>query len=211
MSEPFLGQIMQVGFTFVPQGWLQCTGQIIAIQQNTALFSLLGTLYGGNGQTTFAVPDARGRNFVGTGQGPGLSAYVPGQIGGGENATLNTTQLPAHNHTATFTPTGGGGAITATLGAKSGVVDGALKSTPASGDYLANTYDPLNGSSINIYAPADAAGTAVNIGGISVSGGVTGGAVNIGLTGNNQPVPILNPYLAITTIIAGQGIYPTRQ
>jgi microcystin-dependent protein len=100
-SEPLLGQIMCAGFNFAPRGWALLDGQIMSIAQNTALFSLLGTTYGGNGQTTYALPDMRGRVIIHPGQGPGLSARSLGEIGGQENVTLNSTQLPAHNHTVT--------------------------------------------------------------------------------------------------------------
>jgi microcystin-dependent protein len=98
MSEPFLGRIMLVGFNFAPQGWAFCNGQLLSISQNTALFSLLGTTYGGNGQTTFALPDLRSRVAVGFGQGPGLSNYDLGQSTGSETVTLTVGQMPAHNH-----------------------------------------------------------------------------------------------------------------
>ena len=98
MSDPFLGEIRLVGFTFAPQGWALCDGQLLSIAQNTALFSLLGTTYGGNGQTTFALPDLRGRVPIHPGQGPGLSNYVLGEQSGSENVTLNASQLPGHNH-----------------------------------------------------------------------------------------------------------------
>lgn len=98
MSDPFLGEIRLVGFTFAPQGWAFCDGQLLSISQNTALFSLLGTTYGGNGQTTFALPDLRGRVPVSQGQGPSLSNYVLGEQTGSENVTLNVSQLPVHNH-----------------------------------------------------------------------------------------------------------------
>lgn len=100
MSEPFLGQIMAVGFNFAPRGWAMCNGQILSIAQNTALFALLGTTYGGNGQTTFALPDLRGRVPIHFGQGPGLSNYSLGQLAGVENITLTQPQMPAHTHTA---------------------------------------------------------------------------------------------------------------
>jgi microcystin-dependent protein len=103
MSEPFLGQIYLVPYNFAPRGFAFCAGQILPIAQNTALFSLLGTTYGGNGQTTFALPDLRGRVPVGTGQGPGLSNIDLGQVGGSETATLTQNQLPAHNHLASAT------------------------------------------------------------------------------------------------------------
>lgn len=98
MSQSFLGQIILVPYNFAPRGYAFCQGQILPIAQNTALFSLLGTTYGGNGQTTFALPDLRGRVPNGTGQGPGLSNYVLGQLAGEENHTLIQTEMPAHTH-----------------------------------------------------------------------------------------------------------------
>ena len=97
-TEPFLGQIAFVPYNFAPKNWAECNGQLLSISQNTALFSLLGTTYGGNGQTTFALPDMRGRRIVDDGQGPGLQDYTIGEMGGQENVTLNTSQIPAHNH-----------------------------------------------------------------------------------------------------------------
>lgn len=98
MSEPFLGQIQIFPYNFAPRGWAFCNGQIMPIAQNTALFSLLGTTYGGNGQTTFALPDLRGRFPNSSGQGPGLSNYSLGEVGGSENETLTINNMPAHNH-----------------------------------------------------------------------------------------------------------------
>ena len=98
MSEPFLGSIIMFGGNFAPRGWALCNGQILPIAQNTALFSLLGTTYGGNGQTTFALPDLRGRVPVHPGQGPGLSSYSLGQSAGAESITLTAAEMPAHTH-----------------------------------------------------------------------------------------------------------------
>jgi microcystin-dependent protein len=98
MSEPFVGEIRMFGFGFVPQGWAQCNGQLLPINQNQALFSLLGTTYGGDGRSTFALPDLRSRVPVGQGQGPGLSSYAEGQAGGAETVTLAATQMPGHAH-----------------------------------------------------------------------------------------------------------------
>jgi microcystin-dependent protein len=98
MSEPFLGMIIIVPYNFAPRGWAFCNGQILPIAQNTALFSLLGTTFGGNGQTTFALPDLRGRVPNSSGQGPGLSSYDLGQVGGTESETITVNQMPAHNH-----------------------------------------------------------------------------------------------------------------
>lgn len=98
MQEPFVGLIMLFGFNFNPRGWAFCQGQLLPIAQNTALFSLLGTTYGGNGQTTFALPDLRGRAPIGVGQGPGLGAHSQGAQGGSENVTLSQAQMPSHTH-----------------------------------------------------------------------------------------------------------------
>ena len=99
MSEPFLGMIIIVPYNFAPRGWAFCSGQILPIAQNTALFSLLGTTFGGNGQTTFALPDMRGRCALSSGQGPGLSSYTLGEVAGTETITLTVNQIPAHPHT----------------------------------------------------------------------------------------------------------------
>ena len=108
MSEPFLGQISIFVFNFAPRGWAFCNGQILPIAQNTALFSLLGTTYGGNGQTTFALPNLMSRVPVHFGQGPGLSSYALGQTSGSETVTLTSSQMPAHNHLASVTGAGAG-------------------------------------------------------------------------------------------------------
>ncbi|MDQ1855930.1 phage tail protein [Chryseobacterium sp. WLY505] len=99
-SEPFLGQIAFVPYNFAPKYWAECNGQLLPIAQNQALFSLLGTTYGGNGTTTFALPDMRGRVLVHNGQAPGApTMYTMGETGGTESVTLLITQMPAHNHT----------------------------------------------------------------------------------------------------------------
>ncbi len=92
--EPFIGQIQAVGFNFAPRGWALCDGQLLAISQNQALFSLLGTTYGGDGRTTFALPDLRGRSIVHPGAGPGLSTISQGQRGGSETTTLSPGNIP---------------------------------------------------------------------------------------------------------------------
>lgn len=97
--EPFLGQIQAFGFSFAPRGWANCDGQLLAISSNDALFSLLGTYYGGDGRTTFALPDFRGRTTIHQGTGPGLSPAIIGRKGGSYQVALNVTNLPSHNHT----------------------------------------------------------------------------------------------------------------
>ncbi len=99
-SEPFLGELMLTGYNFCPVGWQSASGQILPISQNTALFSLLGTQFGGDGQYTFALPDLRGRAPIGAGQGPGLSDRQIGEVGGEETVTLTQQQMPIHSHAA---------------------------------------------------------------------------------------------------------------
>ena len=98
VSEPFVGEIRMFGFNFPPQGWAFCDGQLLSISQNAALFSLLGTTYGGDGESNFALPDLRSRVPVSLGQGEGLSSYAEGQAGGTETVTLGPAQMPAHTH-----------------------------------------------------------------------------------------------------------------
>jgi len=107
MSQPFIGQIITAGFNFAPRGYATCDGQILSIAQNTALFSLLGTTYGGNGTSTFALPDLRGRVPIHQGQGPGLTPRTMGELSGSENVTLISSQMPAHNHTVGALSTNG--------------------------------------------------------------------------------------------------------
>jgi microcystin-dependent protein len=98
MSEPFVGEIRMFAGNFAPRGWAFCEGQLLAVSQNDALFSLLGTIYGGDGRTTFGLPDLRGRIPIHAGTGPGLSPRQLGAKAGTENVTLTTNQLPSHNH-----------------------------------------------------------------------------------------------------------------
>jgi microcystin-dependent protein len=98
MSSPFVAEIRIFGFNFAPTGWAQCNGQLLPISQNTALFSLLGTMYGGDGKSTFGLPNLEASVAVGQGQGPGLSEYFIGQEGGSQFITLLQTEMPAHSH-----------------------------------------------------------------------------------------------------------------
>jgi microcystin-dependent protein len=97
--EPFIGQIMAFGGNFAPRGWALCNGQLMSIAQNSALFSILGTTYGGDGVTTFGLPDLRGRLPMGWGNGPGLTPRQIGETAGAESVTLTINNMPAHNHT----------------------------------------------------------------------------------------------------------------
>src|SRR5579872_426070 len=104
---PFLGQLLAVAFNFAPKGWALCNGQLLAISLDQALFSLLGTTYGGNGQTNFALPNLQGRVPISSGQAPGLSDYPLGQIGGQESHTIIQQELPTHTHFLTGTSAAG--------------------------------------------------------------------------------------------------------
>ncbi len=115
MATPFIAEIVMFGGNFAPRSWAFCSGQILSIAQNTALFSLLGTTYGGNGQTTFALPDLRSRVPMHPGQGPGLTSRSLGEQGGSENVTLTIPQIPAHNHSATTTTNANSGPATDTV------------------------------------------------------------------------------------------------
>lgn len=107
MAEPYIGQIILAGFNFAPLGYAKCDGQLLSIAQNTALFSLLGTTFGGDGQTTFALPDLRGRAPIHQGQGPGLSSKTMGEVSGSETVTLISSQMPTHTHTVRALSTNG--------------------------------------------------------------------------------------------------------
>jgi microcystin-dependent protein len=97
-NTPFLGQVMEAAFTFCPKNWVEANGQLIPIAQNTALFALLGTTYGGNGQTNFAIPDLRGRASVHAGKGPGLEVVDMGEQWGADGTVLTVAQMPVHTH-----------------------------------------------------------------------------------------------------------------
>jgi len=107
MSLPFLGEIRLVPYNFAPLGWMECDGRLLSISQNEALFALLGTIYGGDGQSTFALPDLRGRIAIGQGTGPGLPNILQGELAGSETVTLVAPQIPGHRHPVNVTAAGG--------------------------------------------------------------------------------------------------------
>ncbi len=182
-TEPFIGEIKIFGFNFSPQSYQLCSGQIMSIAQNTALFSLLGTTYGGNGQTTFALPDLRGRMPIGQGQGPGLPNYVMGQLSGTTSVTLLTANIPAHVHTLN--------AMQVKLQASN---DNADELSP-DGNFPATSSNAAysgNGATPNTFT-----------GGTQITG-------TTDITGSNIPVSIMNPYLTINYSIAIYGIFPSR-
>ena len=181
MSSPFLGQVMQFGGNFAIRGWAFCDGQLLPISQYSALFSILGTTYGGDGRTTFALPDLRGRVAVHEGNGPGLSPYSLGQKSGRETAVV---PVPAHTHLLK----GAGAQV------KVACNEGAAGETEPQGKFPAATSE-------NAYAStADAVmGASTDISGSTAS------------TGTASPtIDVRQPYLALNWEIALQGIFPSR-
>jgi microcystin-dependent protein len=146
--EPFLGQIMMVGFNFAPVGWALCNGQLLSIAQNTALFSLLGTTYGGDGRTTFALPNLQGRVPIHQGQSPGTSTYVMGQVAGTENQTLLVGNLPAHSHPANASSASGGN--NSPIGGFWAEVNSGGRSPVASPAYAASATGQMAGTAIGL-------------------------------------------------------------
>lgn len=153
MSEPFIGQITLFPYIFPPRNWADCAGQILAIQQNTALFSLIGITYGGNGSTTFGLPDLQGRVALGSGPLPGGSDYAVGDSQGVESVTIDTGTMPAHTHSLNATQ------------------DAGTVNTPA-GNVLATVFvgDLSGGNQGNVYSP-EAPNTTLTPASIAPSGG----------------------------------------
>ena len=178
--EGVMAVVTMVAYDFAPKNWAYCDGQLLSIAQNTALFSLLGTTYGGNGVQTFGLPDMRGRIPVGTGQGSGLSNYTLGEVTGSESATLTINTMPSHVHNGNInvTPKGGNSADDPnSIGNWPGQVANGYASTAT-----ANTF--MQGPNI-----------------ISQT---------IGTAGSNQPFSLLTPYLTLNFVICMYGIFPSR-
>ncbi|MGR5445017.1 phage tail protein [Vibrio jasicida] len=198
-TEPFLGTMTAFAGDFSIRGFALCKGQTVSIADNQALFSLLGTTYGGDGRSTFQLPDLRGRSLVGIGQRPGGLNYVRGEQIGNEQVIVAIKNMPQHSHSTTFTPQGG--ITSATLQV---ATNKANTEVPDTDSYLAqNTSD-------NFFKPGFETETLTNIKGMTLSGGMTGGTVSIGNTGGSQPLNILNPALPISWQISMTGAYPSR-
>jgi len=190
--EQYIGQIQSFAFGFTPRGWAFCDGQILSIATNTALFSLIGTTFGGNGQTTFALPDLRGRTMVHPGTGPGLSNIVWGEVGGVQSMTLTQGNMPMHAHALV-----------------NGMANVATNIIATANNNSSNTTDGGSnglgdsGSMPEIFRESPA--------GTNKLGGVTStisGSTSI--AGGSQPFSIVNPFLGIYQSIALQGIFPSR-
>lgn len=187
-ADPFLGTIQAFGTNFCPRGWAKTDGQLLPIASNTALFSLLGTIYGGDGRSTFALPDLRGRMNMHEGRGPGLTAHAIGARGGQEYVTSTIANLANHTHTL-------GVDLTSYARASK---DAPSTNTPGTG-YVA-THD-----STNLFATASS--PLVAMGPDSVDFTINAQA---GTTGGGQPMFNVSPVLGMMTCIATVGIYPTR-
>jgi microcystin-dependent protein len=176
MSTPFVGQILAVAFPFTPVGWLPCSGGLYPISQYQALFQLIGTTYGGDGVSNFAVPNLAGRTLINIGQGQGLSPYVPGQVVGSEQVTLTANQTVAHTHSLIFSTSGG-----STNNPTSGYAVGAANTTQ-----------------VNVYT-SGTANSALNAGSI-----VPGGGGNQPHE-NRQPYLTINYIIAYQGVYPTQG------
>lgn len=178
---PFVGQIMMFAGNYAPSGYAFCNGQTMSISQNQALFALLGTAYGGNGTTTFQLPNLQSRLPVAQGTGAGLSPYILGQAAGVDTVTITPQSMPNHTHTLNATKTPG---TTATIG------NTVLPGTPAgSGTEFFYANQPSGSPALTYY---------------TLAGGV------VSMAGGSQPHTNLMPSLCITFVIALTGIFPTR-
>jgi len=178
--EGTMAVITTVAYDFTPRFYLQCNGQLLSISTNSALFSLLGTMYGGNGTTTFQLPDLRGRAAVGTGNLFGGSTYSIGQVGGSPTVNLLTNNMPSHNHN---------GAINLSLGATNAAGYDTIAENNVVGSGIANSFSPNNNTPLA--APLSMTAT-------------------VGATGSSVPFSITSPSLAMNYIICTQGIFPSR-
>lgn len=202
MSDPFLGEVRIVGFNFAPYGWALCQGQTMPISQNQALFSLLGVSFGGNGTTTFQLPDLQGRSPVGTGNGLGLSPINIGEKGGQENVTLTVNQLPAHTHIASSS---GGVTVTGPVAVPATTTTTGEGAVPGTGTVLGPVSE--GGRPGQLYSTATANTTLAPFN-VTLQG--PGASYQNSSTGNSLPTPLRNPYLGLTCVIALQGIFPSR-
>ncbi|OXY82978.1 phage tail protein [Oceanimonas doudoroffii] len=203
MFDSYIGVIQALGFQFAPENWGYCAGGLIPIQQNTALYSLLGTIYGGDARTVFALPDLRGRVPVGQFQGPGLSPWNMGMRPGYEVTSLSVLELPVHSHGHAYG--GQNGSIDVQVAGQLGSQD-----APSTGDYLAGP-SRRGRPAGNLFAPADSQPlVAVH----SLVDDPGQGFINAGLTidvsGDNGDVSLEQPNQVINYCICMDGIYPSR-
>lgn len=214
--EGYLGEIRIIAGGYTPRNWTKCEGQQLSIQQNAALYALLGVQYGGDGVNTFKLPDLRGRLPIGTGQSPTVPQghnYVQGQVGGVESVVLNTAQVAQHIHPATYTPgQGSSTSITASVSVSTTVPAVGPQLTNGQPAYLANATAGSGGTALKgiFSSTAPAAGATATI---PVNAQITGGTGTVTVGANNPPsaaVPLMNPYLALNYCICTSGLFPSR-
>lgn len=181
LAMPMIGEIKAVSFGFAPEGWAKCNGQLLDPANYPELFALIGTTFGGDGTTSFALPDLQGRIPLGYGSGSGLSSYTIAQSGGDETHTLTPSEMPAHSHNSTLKMS----------------TDAATNETPLSGDTVAASNFGSGISAQNVKS----FGSATNL--------VDGHQSETSCTGAGQPHTIVQPYLAVNYIIAVEGINPS--
>lgn len=204
-GSAYIGEIAMYGFNFSPIDWLSCNGSLIPIAQNQALFSLLGTTFGGNGRTDFGLPNMNSRSPVGFyrgGSAEGLGQWVWGERAGRQTVALATTNLPAHDHEAVFTPSSG----STTVAEVEVYVSGASVSTPAAGDLIAGSSDFRFRSPGGFGEPAK-----VPLGGVTATGGGGSGTVQIERSGLGSAFDVQSPVLAVNFSICSEGVYPARE
>ncbi len=188
-QTPFIGEIRIFTGNFAPRNWMLCEGQTLQISQNSALFAVIGTIYGGDGRSTFALPDLRGRKAVGAGNGPGLTNIMVGSKGGAEKVSLNVNQIPSHTHTAD---------VSVTTTVKIPVNSTESSSTLPSSKYLGKT---------TVATYIDEPGTDEYLADPEVT---TEASITLGTSGNSQPHENRDPFLAVNYIIAIDGTMPAR-
>lgn len=202
-----IGTIYLFGGGFAPRSTAYCQGGLLAINQNQSLFSILGTTFGGDGRTTFGLPDLASRSPKGTGNGAGLSNCRLGQKGGADTNSLDSSQLPSHSHTASFTPT------SVDPGTFTPPTMHALGVNATSADPTGNMLADGSAGGRN-FAPESAGTPATmsptSIQGGSFTGGATNGTVTVNPAGNSSPFSITSPYLGVNYIMILEGIYPSR-
>ena len=201
--EGTIAEIRMFGGNFAPRTWAFCSGQLLPISSNTALFSILGTQYGGDGRTSFALPDMRGRVPIHPGNGPGLTDRRIGEKGGVENVTLNLLEIPAHNHPATIQDATLSGA---TMTGQLHVSSAAPNEEEADGNNLGT---PSRATAIYTSGSVDETLQPGSVSG-SVSGTLSGGQVSVGLAGGNHAHTNMQPFLCVNFIICMQGVFPSR-
>lgn len=202
-ADSYIGTMRPFGGSFTIRSWASCQGQLMAISDNTALFSLIGDVYGGDARTSFGLPDFRGRSPLGMGQMPGGRMYQLGMRFGAEHTTLTVLQLPQHTHEATFVPAGGG----AVSGSMQAATDNANTNTADSSSFLAANANTQMYYKQQGLSPAP---TLTDIAGLSIDGGGSGGSVVVNDAGSSQSFSIINPLQVVNWQIVLEGIYPSR-